>query len=227
MKTTCIIPCYNDASYLPQLIQTLRTCPSVSQIIIVNDDSVVPILSDIMSLHPNITVIEHVENLGKSASVSSALSQAQHEHILLMDADIYELDSSSLESYLQAFHSSVQDMLILVSTEFFPLNRLSRHNILFSGLRIIRKELLVNAIHEGTPRRYQFEIAINQYMRLHKKTVYHAFLGYKAVRKEDKVGFMKGTISNLTMLHSIVLYRFPEYVIQGLIFGHRLLKIKQ
>lgn len=227
MKISCIIPCYNDISYLPAVLNEIQNCPSISEIICVDDGSIPPIPEQLKKTFKNVRFLKQAVNRGKSRAVHMALEYVTHESVLILDADIYSIDVQRLEYYIQQFQACHIDLLLFPSTVFYLFNRLSRHNILFTGVRLMKKADLAQAYREEHPDRYQFEIGINRYFRKHKKVVRYCFLEYKAVSKKEKLGILHGTISNMRMLKDILQYKFPEYLIQVLSFAHQKLLLKQ
>ena len=138
----------------------------------------------------------------------------------LVDADFLDMDYESLDQYICTFQTQNVDLLVFPTTKFYLFNRLSRHNILFAGARLIKTVDLKNMFSEETPSRYQLEIAINRYMLRHKKKARYAFFSYTPVPKTQKIGLIRGLFSNSWMLLNVLSYRFPTYIQQLLFFGH-------
>lgn len=90
-KVSIIIPCYNQAAYLGEAIESAlnQTYPNI-EIIIVNDastDSTAQIISEFQNKYPNIKGIHLEQNAGACKAKNIAAEQANGEYILPLDAD--------------------------------------------------------------------------------------------------------------------------------------------
>ncbi len=84
-----VIPCFNEANTIAELLERVLVQHSVREVIVINDAStddsseIISKLSD-----PRIVKITNAENIGKGASVSKAFKIATSEYILIQDADL-------------------------------------------------------------------------------------------------------------------------------------------
>jgi len=222
MSITCIIPSHNDSEYLIQLIAKLSQIQRVQSIVVVDDGS----HPKLKSIHPEIITMKKVlllslnRNLGKSTAVKQAISITQSENVLLLDADIEKIDHIQLSKNIETFLQSGLDMLLMPSTAFYVFNRISRHNILFTGIRILKSYDLKKIFMEENPTNYQLEVAINRYMLRHKKKVKFMYIQSLHTLKAGKIGVFRSTIENIKMLWSILNYSGLSYIKQVLFFAH-------
>jgi len=106
MKTTIIIVNYNAGPFLRRCIESLATCPSDKEIIVVDNastDGSLVFLDEISQVR----VLRNVQNLGFSAACNQGLSLAQGDTILFLNPDC-ELAGDTIPHLLQALHSHVQ-----------------------------------------------------------------------------------------------------------------------
>jgi glycosyltransferase involved in cell wall biosynthesis len=85
-----IVPVYNEASHLDELLQAIQASPVKKEILVVDDGSTdgtreklqaLPLLDDV-------TIIFHEKNYGKGAAIRTALAYARGEYILIQDSDL-------------------------------------------------------------------------------------------------------------------------------------------
>jgi glycosyltransferase involved in cell wall biosynthesis len=91
MKLSVIIPCYNEKEHLQKLISLVKWSPvGHKEIILVddgsNDGTTELIRSDLESKVDK--VIYHPRNLGKGASIQSALKHVTGDMVIIQDADL-------------------------------------------------------------------------------------------------------------------------------------------
>lgn len=86
-----IMPCYNESSTLPRILETVRGVALDKEIIAVDDhssDTTLSLLRDEASRDPRLRVIHHPHNRGKGAAVRSGLAHARGEMVIIQDADL-------------------------------------------------------------------------------------------------------------------------------------------
>jgi len=85
-----IVPVYNEASHVDELLQAIHDSPVKKEIIIVDDGSTDGTREKLhaMPLAENVTVIFHGENCGKGAAIRTALAYARGEYVLIQDSDL-------------------------------------------------------------------------------------------------------------------------------------------
>lgn len=206
MKVTCLIPCYNERDRIAQVLNAVTKIGSIQQIICIDDGSSDGTAAMVEQMWPTVEVICLHENQGKAAAVQHGLRFAQHELILLMDADLQELDGSELENAITTFQTASDiDMLILrrINSPWFV--RWYRSDILLSGERLLRRSDLEQVLMQPVSR-YQLEVAINRYMIKRSKRV--RWMPWSAMNtyKVDKLGVLEGSRREFRMYVEIVDY---------------------
>ena len=105
---TIAIPVYNETRFLQSLVEKTVQLPLKKEIIIVDDGSDNPItkriLQKIKDNFPQIKIIVNEQNSGKSTSIQSALSIAQGEVFVILDAD-GELNPSDILNLYKTLRS--------------------------------------------------------------------------------------------------------------------------
>jgi dolichol-phosphate mannosyltransferase len=85
-----IVPVYNEAAHVDELLQAIQASPVKKEIIIVDDASTDGTREKLQSipLADDVTVIFHEKNCGKGAAIRTALAYARGEFILIQDSDL-------------------------------------------------------------------------------------------------------------------------------------------
>ena len=85
-----IVPVYNEAAHLAELLQAVHGSPVRKEIIIVDDGSTDGTRQKLQDLPPieDVTIVFHEKNCGKGASIRTALSYARGEYVLIQDSDL-------------------------------------------------------------------------------------------------------------------------------------------
>ncbi len=85
-----IVPVYNEAAHLDELLQAIQASPVKKEIILVNDGSTDGTRERLQALPPmdDVTVVFHEKNCGKGAAIRTALAHARGEYVLIQDSDL-------------------------------------------------------------------------------------------------------------------------------------------
>lgn len=108
LRLSCIVPCWNEAANLAQLIPLLRSLlaelADESELILVDDgstDDSAALLSD-WAAQPGVRVLEFSRNFGKEAALTAGLQAAAGDVMVMLDADLQhppELIASMLDHW--------------------------------------------------------------------------------------------------------------------------------
>ena len=107
-----IVPVYNEAKTIRQILEKINSVPIDKEIIVVNDgscDGTEKILRDIK--YNNLKIIHHSSNRGKGAAFLTGLSHAQGEFIIIQDADL-EYDPNDYLKLMQALKENNADIVL-------------------------------------------------------------------------------------------------------------------
>jgi glycosyltransferase involved in cell wall biosynthesis len=227
-KVSCIIPFYNEGERLFQVLDEVMKIRNVEEIICVDDASEQDQSKEIQCRFPFIKIFRLPENLGKAGAVRKGIQQAAGEYILLIDADLQNLQHQEIEKAITALHRNrAIDMLILrrVNANFYV--RLNRSDTLFTGERILRKSDLEKVYEAEEVRGWQLESAINNYMLEYNKTVYWMPQSATNTQKTSKWGFFRGIRNNLKT-HADMMFAmgFINFLKQYLFFAKEELKLE-
>ena len=138
-----IVPVYNEAAHVAELIQAIHASPVRKQIIIVDDGSTDGTREKLLALLPvdDLTIVFHEKNCGKGAAIRTALSYARGEYVLIQDSDL-EYDPQDYPALLRPLQEGRANVVYGVRPDrperglrFFLGAKLLTHltNILYSA----------------------------------------------------------------------------------------------
>lgn len=109
MNLSVIIPVYNEAATLQDIINRVRATELVYEIIAVDDgssDDSVAILKQLQNQgHPPLTILQHEKNRGKGAAMRTGLEAVTGDFVLVQDADL-EYDPADYPALLDPLAES-------------------------------------------------------------------------------------------------------------------------
>lgn len=89
MKISVLIPVFNEAGSVAELIRRVSEVAVDKEIIVVDDASTDDTRSQLAALHvPGLRVLSHPVNRGKGAAVRTALAAAEGDAVVIQDADL-------------------------------------------------------------------------------------------------------------------------------------------
>lgn len=222
MSCDCIIPFYNEGLKPINVVEAALKVKSLSKVIVVDDGSIdnTPYLQ-LKSKFPQITSIRLENNSGKANAIKEGIKYASAQYVLLLDGDLTNIKTNELNNAIEKITSNSEiSMIILrrIKDKTVVVSRWIRHDIIFSGQRILRRRDL-EKIFEKSVIGYQLEIAINTYMIRNNKIVYWMPSSIHNLFKFDKRGFINGWKIGLKMFIGFITYAgWHNFLAQTLFF---------
>ncbi len=172
VKISCIIPFWNEDQRLFAVLDEVVKVQKLSETICVDDASDKDQSKEIKKSYPNIILIRLNENVGKSGAILEGLKYAQGNFILLLDADLRNLNHNEIDTAIKVIEETPDiDMLILRRIKAPLFVKITRGDVLSTGERIVKKQYL-RKILTGSTKGWQLESVINMYMYQRKKKVF-------------------------------------------------------
>lgn len=220
MSCTCLIPFFNERERILKVLDRVVKIKAIDEILCVDDGSTDGTAELVKKHYPNVKVISNPKNLGKTEAVKIGLQQAKGNYILLLDADLRNLNSSEIKNaVVNIKRDNTIDMIVLrrLNAPFFI--RLVRGDILVSGERILGTVDLQNVLEDLEPKGYQLEFAINKWMIVNNKKVYWMPSSALNTYPTTKIGFIEGLKKSISMNTNILRYLgLKDYFKQVLFF---------
>jgi len=107
-----IVPVYNEADHLDDLLRAIHSSPVKKEIIIVDDGSTDGTREKLRALPPleDVTIVFHEQNCGKGAAIRTALAYARGEYVLIQDSDL-EYDPRDYPALLQPLEKHIANVV--------------------------------------------------------------------------------------------------------------------
>jgi glycosyltransferase involved in cell wall biosynthesis len=112
MNLTVVIPVYNEAGNIKEIIKRVQSQQLVNEIVVVDDgstDGTRDILKG-LDARDNLRVILHERNRGKGAAVVTGMRAARGDILLIQDADL-EYDPRDYPQMLQPIQEEIADVV--------------------------------------------------------------------------------------------------------------------
>jgi|TARA_B100001964_G_C14183496_1_gene577416 glycosyltransferase involved in cell wall biosynthesis len=141
MKTSIIVPCYNEVSTINEIIDKINKIDIEKEIIIIDDFSTdgskEKIKNNIEKKYDNVIAIYHQKNCGKGAAIRSGIKKVTGEIVVIQDADLeynpndyYELINPIKEGYADVVYGS-RFKGSKVTRKLYFVNRIANYGLTF------------------------------------------------------------------------------------------------
>lgn len=111
MKISCLIPAYNEATRIAHVLDVVTRHPLIDEIIVVNDASE-DSTGEKVRAFPNVVLLEHPHNKGKSNAIYTGLQATRGEYVLFVDADLVGLTEADLTNLINPVINGEADVTI-------------------------------------------------------------------------------------------------------------------
>ncbi len=204
MSVSVVVPAYNEAERIGAVLDPLTRCPSVGEVIVIDDGSTDG-TADVARRHP-VAVFSLAENRGKAAALDEGVNRARNDVLLFLDADLVGLKEEHVERLIAAYEPEEVDMVVGVfSNGRMNTDLAQKINPFASGQRVISKALWERAKENVHEMNYGIEIALS---RLAAKEGWRSekvkLDGVTHILKEEKRGFAKGVVDRMRMYGDMI-----------------------
>ena len=229
MGFSIIIPVYNEAtvirSVLIDMVESLNSFEQQYEIIVVNDCSVDKTREEIIASGIPVMLMDHLNNMGYGAALKTGIRNAQHECVVITDAD-GTYPNERIPELIKIFQKGNYDMVIgarIGKKVKIPLvrkpakwfitklaNYLTGTKIpdLNSGLRVLKKEVIeeyMNILPDG----FSFTSTITLAMLTNAYSLKYVPIDYFKRKGKSKIKPIQDTINFIQLIIRTVLYFNP------------------
>ena len=163
MRVATVIPAFNEEKNLPQVLNAIKDCRDLTEVIVVNDGS-----SDRTSEVAKgfgCKVIDLPSNLGKGAAVMAGVKATDAPYIMLLDADLIGLRPDHIRSLLEPVKQGRAEMTIGIFKSGRALTNLSQRLTPFlNGQRVIKRDIF-QKLPVLDISRYGVDLTISRYAK--------------------------------------------------------------
>jgi glycosyltransferase involved in cell wall biosynthesis len=129
-QLTVIVPVYNEAATIAELLRRVLEVPIEKHVIVVDDastDGTAEVLDDWQG-HPEVDLIRHATTRGKGAAIRTALASARGKFTIIQDADL-EYDPRDYQAVIDPLARGEAD--VVYGSRYPRRERIERANRLF------------------------------------------------------------------------------------------------
>lgn len=201
-RVAAIVPAYNEAETLAEVLKVLQATPLIDEVLVVSDGSTDDTV-EIARSH-GVKAIHLRQNQGKGMAMAVGVAHTDARILTFVDGDILNLTTDQLDQLIEPVLSGSSDMNVGVRDRGPALNDFQRqHGPLLSGIRCLRREIF-EAVPESHLEGFAVETGLNWAcgelgMRI-TTTVLH---NLKHLVKEKKRGLVRGFRARMRMFAAV------------------------
>jgi glycosyltransferase involved in cell wall biosynthesis len=204
VPVSCIICAYNEAPRIARVLSAVVGHPAIDEVIVVDDGSSDATVQEIGAF-PEVGLIRHASNMGKSCAVATGIGKARHDLILLLDADLIGLTKEDIDRLIEPVRAGDADVSLSLRANSLGVHKLVNLDFT-SGERVFHKSLLVPHFERlRTMPAFGFEVYMNQVLvdrRCRVRVV--PWAGVSHARKANKRGVREGLLAETVMVLQVL-----------------------
>ncbi|HWM89892.1 MAG TPA: glycosyltransferase family 2 protein [Thermoanaerobaculia bacterium] len=201
-RVAAIVPAYNEAETLIEVLKVLQATPLIHEVLVVSDGSTDDTVE--IARSRGLRTIHLRQNQGKGIAMAVGVAHTDAPILTFVDGDILNLTVDQLTRLIEPVLSGQSDMNVGVRDRGPALNDFQRrHGPLLSGIRCLRREIF-EAVPESHLEGFAIETGLNWAcgelgMRI-TTTVLH---NLKHLVKEKKRGLVRGFRARMRMFAAV------------------------
>lgn len=202
-RVAIIIPAYNEAGRIDNVLRAVTKSKLANEVIVVSDGSIDATV-EVASRFTSVQVISLPTNQGKGAAMAAGAKATKADVIAFFDADLIGLMPEHVDAVLRPVLQDTCDMCVgIFRGGKFWSDTAQKFAPYISGQRAMRRWLF-----DGVPQldevRMGVEVSINAYAKMKHARVQRVILrGVANYHKEKKLGLVKGSKARIQMYSEI------------------------
>jgi len=203
-KVALIIPAYNEAERIGDVLDEAVKTPVINEIIVVDDGSI-DTTAEVAGRYERVTVISRALNGGKGAALKMGIDSTDAEILVLIDADLIGLKAKHIEDLVEPL--ILEEDLEMTRGKFTKgrtVTNISQAVVpSISGQRAFKRKFLTD-MPDFTNSGYGVEVVFTRQIRRKQTKVKEVILpNVTHVMKEEKLGLRKGLLERFKMYRDI------------------------
>jgi glycosyltransferase involved in cell wall biosynthesis len=201
-RIAAIVPAYNEAATLAEVLSILKAMPGIGEILVVSDGSTDGTVAIARSM--GLRTIHLRQNQGKGRAMAIGVAHADAEVLLFVDGDILNLTVDLLTCLVEPVLSGRSDMNVGIRHRGTVIDAVHRRTgPLLSGIRCLRREIF-EAVPESHLEGFAIETGLNWACRqLGCRITTTVMYNLKHLVKEKKRGLVQGFRARFEMFAAV------------------------
>lgn len=206
-RISAIVPVYNEAPRIGAVLDVLTSHPGLSEIIVVDDGSVDNTANAVSEY--NVTYLRNGRNRGKGHAMERGVLASSGDIIFFCDADLKGLTHDMVDQIIDPVREGGVEMFIGMCNRDIYMSGLAGPLIkigpLLGGQRALTRGLW-DKLPSFYKHKFRIETGLNFFAEKYGKGLdYKIFDDLTQVIKEDKHGFLSGTVRRFLMVYDILI----------------------
>lgn len=199
MKTTAIVPVYNEEETVGNVLSILKEVEDLDKIIVVNDGSTDNSLEEIKKVKDNkIKLISLEENQGKSGAIKEGVKNLETDLVFFCDADLLHLKKEHVKKILSPLKDGEKAMSVGLIDYSKIRNNLYKNGYfpLIAGQRALPFSIFKKVLNNPFMKDFGLEVVLNNYCKQNEIPIYKQIL--KNLNQRSKLQKCKNGLFLLT-----------------------------
>ena len=169
MKTTAIVPVFNEEKTIRNILFTLNNSELIDEIVVVDDGSTDNSLEEIKSFEREMSKklkdISLKKNLGKGDAVRIATKNLETDILFFCDGDLTNLNEEHIKQILKPFNHEKNIMSVGITQLYGKVGTFLYKNLLLSGERALPYTHFKEIRRDPLIEKYGLEAVMNDYCK--------------------------------------------------------------
>lgn len=200
---SCIIPAYNEARRVTNVVEVVLKNQYIDQIIVINDgssDKTEEVLKGIQGIE----LISYAKNGGKSHAVMLGFKVARNQLVLMLDSDLIGLNQENINSLVEPVIQGKADTSMSLRNNSLGFYKFMGMDFV-SGERCFNKDIIKNLDELDTIPGYALETFLNRiFIGKKMKIKVVSWPNVSIVNKSAKLGKLAGLKGEFKMVRELI-----------------------